>query len=165
MSATKDLAAEEARKLDAEVAVEIMGWAWMQNTHTKKCAVIPPEGGVRERLNGCDSDWETLKTPPSASERYSDWDRAGLSRPARGIVSIGIPYYSTDIAAAWDMEEEIQRRGLVAEYGEAMSVLLDSPFVTASYYDFLHASPSPVLQWEHSCLPPFCPPPRRARRP
>ena len=49
--------------------------------------------------------------------------------------------YSTDIAAAWDMEEEIQRRGLYAEYGEAMSILLDSPFVTASYYDFLHASP------------------------
>ena len=48
--------------------------------------------------------------------------------------------YSTDIAAAWDMEEEIQRRGLVAEYGEAMSILLDNPFVTASFYDFLHAS-------------------------
>ena len=52
-----------------------------------------------------------------------------------------VRFYSIDIAAAWDMEEEIQRRGLYAEYGEAMSVLLDSPFVTASYYDFLHASP------------------------
>ena len=49
--------------------------------------------------------------------------------------------YSTYIAAAWDVEEEIQRRGLYAEYGEAMSVMLDSPFVSASYYDFLHASP------------------------
>ena len=51
------------------------------------------------------------------------------------------PEYSTDRDAAWDVEEEIQRRGLYAEYGEAMSILLDSPFVTASYYDFLHASP------------------------
>ena len=51
------------------------------------------------------------------------------------------PEYSTDRDAAWDVEEEIQRRGLYAEYGEAMSILLDSPFVSASYYDFLHASP------------------------
>ena len=57
------------------------------------------------------------------------------------LLRYAVRYYSTDIAAAWDMEEEIQRRGLYAKYGEAMSVLLDSPFVTASFYDFLHASP------------------------
>ena len=132
---------EKVRKLDAEVAVEIMGWAWMQNTHTKKCAVIPPEGGVSERLNWCDSEWQTLRTPPAASERYSDWDRAGLSRPARGIVSFGIPAYSTDLAAAWDMEEEIQRRGLVAEYGSALIGLLPHGDITANAFAMAHASP------------------------
>ena len=66
-----------------------------------------------------------------------------VSAEVIGTQSLRYPVrrYSTDIHAAWDMEEEIQRRGLYAEYGEAMSILLDSPFVTASYYDFLHASP------------------------
>ena len=60
--------------------------------------------------------------------------------------------YSTDIRAAWDVEEEIQRRGLYAEYGEAMSVMLDSPFVSASYYDFLHASPELRCRAALSCV-------------
>ena len=60
--------------------------------------------------------------------------------------------YSTYIAAAWDVEEEIQRRGLYAEYGEAMSILLDSPFVSASYYDFLHASPELRCKAALSCV-------------
>ena len=62
------------------------------------------------------------------------------------------PEYSTDRDAAWDVEEEIQRRGLYAEYGEAMSILLDSPFVTASYYDFLHASPELRCRAALSCV-------------
>ena len=60
------------------------------------------------------------------------------------------PEYSTDRDAAWDVEEEIQRRGLYAEYGEAMSILLDSPF--ASYYDFLHASPELRCRAALSCV-------------
>ena len=49
--------------------------------------------------------------------------------------------YSTDIRAAWDMEAVINLQGLASEYGEGVSILLHSQFITATFYDFLHASP------------------------
>ena len=57
------------------------------------------------------------------------------------------PEYSTDRDAAWDVEEEIQRRGLVAEYGMELMALVvtpktetgQKPFTFA--FDTAHASP------------------------
>ena len=55
------------------------------------------------------------------------------------------PEYSTDHDAAWDMEEEVKRRRLTAEYGAAMSYMILEACHAAdtrhTYYDFIHASP------------------------
>ena len=57
------------------------------------------------------------------------------------------PEYSTDHDAAWDMEEEIQRRGLVAEYGMELMALVVTPETETGQkpftfvFDAAHASP------------------------
>ena len=119
----------DLQRLDAEIAVALFGRAWY------KC-----EAGAAR--------WTTVMTKSECKQhfdptRWPHW-RCTLANgfdPTCPEHYNTVPHYSTDIAAAWDVEEEIRRRGLYAEYGEAMSVLLDSPFVTASFYDFLHASP------------------------
>ena len=145
---------EEARKLDIEVEMIVFGSQWFQ------VRLVNP--GNPERA----FEWTRLLTPAAAShypsggwsiQPISDADGmalflAGPFASTRQMAIWDGPHYSTDIAAACDMEEEIQRRGLVAEYGEAMSVLLDSPFVTASYYDFLHASPELRCRAALSCV-------------
>ena len=134
---------EELRVLDVEVALTVFDRHWFHLTH---------------RPNGDSSasfDLVRIMTEDeSARYPWAGWsieamtdedgmmlfcDEAFASRRQNAMYTG--PEYSTDRDAAWDVEEEIQRRGLYAEYGEAMSILLDSPFVSASYYDFLHASP------------------------
>ena len=57
------------------------------------------------------------------------------------------PEYSTDHDAAWDVEEEIQRRGLVAEYGMELMALVVTPETETGQkpftfvFDAAHASP------------------------
>ena len=134
---------EQLRVLDVEVAMTVFDRHWFHLLHG-------PDGESSEWF-----EWVRLLTEDeSARYPWAGWsieamtdedgmmlfcDEAFASRRQNAMYTG--PEYSTDINAAWDMEEEIQRRGLYAEYGEAMSILLDSPFVTASYYDFLHASP------------------------
>ena len=49
------------------------------------------------------------------------------------------------LAAAWDMEEEIHRRGLTAEYGIHVTCMIleacRADDKGHTHYDFLHASP------------------------
>lgn len=49
--------------------------------------------------------------------------------------------YSSDIAAAWQVEEKIARTGLHEVYGQAVFDALDTNIFTVSYFDLLHASP------------------------
>ena len=140
---------EEARTLDAEVHGEVMGAKWF-----------------RVRYDGRDqSEWEIDNTrflSASVAARYPNkgWSVQAIS-PDEGLaaflaenpkayqqrVVLNIPRYSTDLAAAWAMEEEIQRRGLVAEYGMELTSLVvtletetgQKPFTFAC--DIAHASP------------------------
>ena len=145
-----ELTAEQLRTLDAEVETVVFNLTWYRVRFDDKveCNRLTGQNGgsfVCDRL-----------LPPATATLYRAWGWSVQAiSPEEGLVGFlaenageiprgrlwETPRYSTDITAAWDMEEEIQRQGLYAEYGEAMSILLDSPFVTASYYDFLHASP------------------------
>ena len=137
------MTAEQLRTLDAEVETVVFNLTWYRVRHDD----TGQNGGsfVCDRL-----------LPPATATLYRAWGWSVQAiSPEEGLVGFlaenageiprgrlwETPRYSTDIAAAWEMEAELQRRGLYAEYGGAMSVLLDSPFVTASFYDFLHASP------------------------
>ena len=136
---------EEPRKLDIEVEMTVFGAQWFRLRPLSILGNLVDDYLTYTRL-----------LTPAATSRYptGGWSIQALSNDegmalflaeefasTRQNAMYTGPDYSTDIAAAWDVEEEIQRRGLYAEYGEAMSVMLDSPFVSASYYDFLHASP------------------------
>ena len=134
---------EELRVLDVEVAMTVFDLKWF-------CLRHGPTGDPAKSFKCI-----RLLTPDqSARYPWVDWsieavtneDGMALFRAEKFVsrrqnAMYTGPEYSTDRDDAWDMEEEIQRRGLYAEYGESMSILLDSPFVSASYYDFLHASP------------------------
>ena len=52
-----------------------------------------------------------------------------------------VRFYSIDIDAAWAMEEEIQRRGLVAEYGSFLIGLVPRGDITTNAFAMAHASP------------------------
>ena len=139
----EQLRKDELRTLDAEVEAVVFNSTWYRIRFDEKWQ------------NGEAVECDRLRRPADvALYRAWGWPAQAIS-PEEGLANFlaenageiqrgriwETPRYSTDIAAAWEMEEEIKRRGLYAEYGGAMSVLLDSPFVTASYYDFLHASP------------------------
>ena len=62
------------------------------------------------------------------------------------------PEYSTDRDAAWDVEEEVQRRGLVAEYGSALIGLLPHGDITANAFAMAHASPELRCRAALSCV-------------
>ena len=77
-----------------------------------------------------------------------------VSAEVMGTQSLRYPVrrYSTDIHAAWDMEEEIQRRGLVAEYGSALIGLLPRGDITANAFAMAHASPELRCRAALSCV-------------
>ena len=137
----------ELRELDAEVAVALMRYQWVKRlynpgvegpvwTRDGKCGLVP-RSFLHSKLNYIKDRpaWEATDSVPPIEERFGDWAEC-----ADEIV----PYYSSEIQAAWEVEEEIERRGLQEQYGKAMDDLLESPFVPTSYFNFLdllHASP------------------------
>ena len=134
---------EQLRTLDVEVAMTVFDLKWFCLRHgptgdpakSFKCIrLLTPDQSARY-------PWVDWSIEAVTNEDGMTLFRAEAFSSRRQNAMYTGPEYSTDRDAAWDVEEEIQRRGLYAEYGEAMSILLDSPFVTASYYDFLHASP------------------------
>ncbi len=48
-----------------------------------------------------------------------------------------LPHYSTDIAAAYQMEERIKELGLESEYSEALLDLTDA----SEHFELIHATP------------------------
>ena len=140
---------EEARKLDVEVEMAVFGSQWFQ------VRVLHPSDFKKP------FEWLRLLTTAQVSHYPLDgWllqaisDDKGMAlflaenmTPLRPSTLWDGPHYSTDIAAASYMEEEIQRRGLVAEYGmELMARVVtpetetgQKPFTFA--FDTAHASP------------------------
>lgn len=104
---------DKARKLDAEVAIEVFGWRWMIHIGRRATAIIPPDNDPMWITWNCARpEWE----PSDAkAERFSDWARMGGYRPhiengmTWGPWAVGLPPFSTDIAAAWLVVQEITR--------------------------------------------------------
>ena len=127
-----ELTADELATLDAEVAVEIMGFCWwIRETAGLGVEVFAPPSYVAEALRRGNTMTRMTKAEApllSALPSFSDFSR--------------VPRYSTDIAAAWDMEKEIQRQGLHFAYGLNLSPLICAAMPdNAHAYHLAHASP------------------------
>lgn len=131
----EDVMALTGRELDAAVLVEYHGWKWMQRINESQpsglglCALIPPVGSDWERINWRDSDWREGSTTPEPYQRFTDWYGQGLLRGG-GPPVIGMPAPTTNANAIEDMQTEIGRRGLMAEYVmELRGLNAFSPFI------------------------------------
>lgn len=133
----EQLTAEQLRTLDAEVAVTIMGFGWwIRETAGLGVEVFAPPSYVAEALrrgNTMTRMTEAEAPPLAALPSFSDFSR--------------VPRYSTDIAAAWEMEEEVQRQGLGTEYGMELMALVVTPETETGrkpftfVFDTAHAAP------------------------
>lgn len=103
---------EPGRELDALVAQYIFGWIWYLHKGRGRVAIFPPEnkdGWIRWNFFNSE-DWEPLDEPGDHL-RFTDWDR--LASPARELgEEFGgfMPHFSTDIAAAWQVDRPVWQR-------------------------------------------------------
>lgn len=102
-----------SRELDAEIAEKVMGWMWVE--HSPKQQALPGFTSVVRFL--ADPKWvKGLGSDPSWFIVPAD-----MTTPVAEDVDAGIPHYSTDIAAAWQVVEKMRERGLnvsiTADYG------------------------------------------------
>ena len=138
---------EQLRTLDVEVAMTVFDLKWF-------CLRHGPTGDPAKSFKCI-----RLLTPDqSARYPWVDWsieamtDEDGMalfraekfaSQPQNAMYTG--PEYSTDHDAAWDMEEEVKRRRLTAEYGAQVACMILEACHAAdtrhTYYDFIHASP------------------------
>src|SRR3990167_11197982 len=107
---------EAGRELDAAIAVKLFGWEWwVEKTlrfgkQERFMGLFPPDDPKYARWNFSEAVFERTDR---TYRRFSDWDRCGSINTD---YSRGVPRYSTDIAAAFDMQDELERRGLQSEY-------------------------------------------------
>ena len=145
----EQLTAEQLRTLDAEVHNEVMGAKWFRVRYDGR---ERPEWGFES----------VHLLPADVAARYPNegWSAQALSpeeglsaflaenpQPHQRRVLCKTPRYSTDIAAAWEMEEAINRRGLGTEYGMEIMALVVTPETETGQkpftfvFDTAHAAP------------------------
>ena len=146
-----ELTAEQLRTLDAEVETVVFNLTWYRVRFDDKveCNRLTGQNGgsfVCDRL-----------LPPATATLYRAWGWSVQAiSPEEGLVGFlaenageiprgrlwETPRYSTDITAAWDMEEEIQRQGLHFAYGLILSTLVCAVMPDNIHsYHLAHASP------------------------
>lgn len=144
MSAIRSLTAKEARELDIEVEMTVFGSQWF------RVLLLGPDGSPTGRF-----EWLRLLTPAQVTRYPSGgWSIQPVSadecmalylekhrNPVRPTTMWDGSRYSTEIEATWDMEEEIQRRGLTAEYGSYLIKLVPRGSITENAFAIAHASP------------------------
>ncbi len=97
---------EERRELDAAVAVRLMGWQWFRSKTSGRCMLQPPERDGWVRSPWGEGYAEAVEGVPPLGERFSDWDECGRIRGPHGrVVATGLPRFSADIAAAWQVHQ------------------------------------------------------------
>ena len=93
------------RELDALVAERVMGWEWLEratgNGNNTRKALFAPLSSDWVRFNFDPAKWSPAK--PN-TERFADWNQCCESRQRS---TRGVPRYSTDIAAAWQVVEHL----------------------------------------------------------
>ena len=87
------------------------------------------DAAVAERVMGVDKEQEI---------DLAILDPVGVTDSFRATIWANIlPHYSTDIAAAWLVEERIKELGLESEYSEALLNITDA----SEHFEMIHASP------------------------
>lgn len=122
------------RETDAMVAVELLGWRWMKLPLIKNLtAIFPPEkfGRVIFNLN------ESWTPSDSSAERFKDWATSASFEDNGKYDQCGLPHYSTDIKAAWEIVEKI---------AETHHWEIKSPFYSG-YKWFVGMSPHNCTGW------------------
>jgi len=112
------------RELDAKVA-EAKGWYWVKYPppnapqNDPLTAIVPPRENEIIYSNHYDRIWEPSD---SAAKRFINWDRfaAWVERNGEQVCIEELPHYSTSMADAWALVEEMEHSGC-----NEISVLLD----------------------------------------
>ncbi len=98
------MGASERRELDAVVAVRLMGWQWFRSRTSGRCMLQPPERDGWVRSPWGEGYAEAVEGVPPLGERFSDWDDGGRNL-TRAVTTWGLPRFSEDIAAAWQVHQ------------------------------------------------------------
>lgn len=127
-----DILQQVGRELDAEIAVLIQGWRWISNPSSPDDAFLFPPADAAKYS----PDRVSTKPPDGRRMRNNEWHAQ-------------LPYYSTDIAAAWEVEEKIKELGLQRKYAEALGIVIAESGHKGLYvepFELIHATP------EQRCL-------------
>ena len=88
------------RELDALVAEKVMGWEWYAIIGIN--VLVPPEHYLRER---------PILATPGKHGAETDIDSYRFADSTQGRQMPIVARYSTDIAAAWQVVDELHKRG------------------------------------------------------
>lgn len=91
------------RELDALIAERLFDWRWMLVPSAKYGA----DQAYAILVHPQDPRQQAWALTSATSERWSDWDTASYWPDAEGMPLRGLPHYSTDIAAAWQVVQAI----------------------------------------------------------
>lgn len=119
----------EGRELDAIVA-ELMGWIWIRFKY-ELGGYEGPEHAFQVKADELGGFFDTDKY-------MADDGKYPKQTHAR------VPHYSTEIAAAFQVEEQIRKLKLVKEYCEALCEIVDTRndiVLRYSLWSLIHATP------------------------
>ena len=118
MTRDEVLAMKPGRELDALVAEKVMGW--------RKKTFPGGGGGFTAWVDENEKVMKLISNSTMSETCY----RCDYFRP------------STDIAAAWEVEEEINKRNLRVAYCQALQMVIRSQKDYVTTFDYVHASPA-----------------------
>jgi hypothetical protein len=104
------------READAAVARVVFGWRWAHarlGDNRPRFALVPPKGVSWEPSPDGPGIWTRQAADfvaPEAS-RFRDWDRACVQVLADGKMESGMPEWTRDLAAAWQVVEAMHTKG------------------------------------------------------
>ena len=118
MTRDEVLAMKPGRELDALVAEKVMGW--------RKKTLPGGGGGFTAWVDENEKVMKLISNSTMSETCY----RCDYFRP------------STDIAAVWEVEEEIDKRNLRVAYCQALQIVIRSQKDYVTTFDYVHASPA-----------------------
>lgn len=131
---------EAGRELDALVAENVRGWHWV--SYLGVSVLLSPEWHLNYDMQ------EGLRFPSKREHIDGQWFVNTGVHPKEWDYDCYPPfkYYSTDIAATWEMEEMIEQRGLNLRYTQALISVLVSEGLAPEHdeelwWALIHASP------------------------
>jgi len=125
---------EAGRRLDALVAEKVFDWRWLLHLPRQRIAIFPPVDWEWILWNFNSSEWKETNNEKDFL-LFSDWDRLASPR-VEGQISF-LPYYSSDIDAAWRIDRPNWRWEFI-ESEKDLEITL---------YDCSRAQPPTIILW------------------